>query len=311
MEPIGMEVAVVPALKHSRYVVYFILVSLAAYFISTLFLFYTKLRLVDHSSSGQAATTLPVEKPLAKPPIDHFKSIWERNLFAVAVDEERKVEPRNLLSKIDELSLTSLNCTLMGTIIDEDGESWAVIQDNQTKNQGRYTIGSLVSGAKVVMIIRNKVVLNIDGRDELLVMGIEKLRSSAPDAERTARMEPGKQAARASGTIPRTDAATHTISRDLLQDNINNMAQMMSKVRVMPYMKDGKPEGFRVSQIKADSLFRIMGFQNGDVIRSINGVDILSADDMMKAYNSLKDNSSFSITILRNNQPRTLHLRVR
>jgi general secretion pathway protein C len=198
----------------------------------------------------------------------------------------------------------------MGTIIEEDGESWAIIQDNQTKNQGRYSIGSLVSGAKVVMILRNKVVLNIDGRDELLVMGIEKLRSSAPDAEKTA-SEPGKQPARPARSTPRADTATQTISRDLLQENINNMAQMMSKVRVMPYMKDGKPEGFRVSQIKEDSLFKSMGFQNGDVIRSINGQDILSAEDMMKAYNSLRDNSSFSITILRNNQPKTLNLRVR
>ena len=304
-----MEVAVIPLLKHLRYFVYFILVSLAAYFISTLFLFYTKLRLVDHSSAGQVAMTIPVEKPLTKPPLEHFKRIWERNLFAVAV-EEKAVEPKNLLSKIDELSLTSLNCTLMGTIIEEDGESSAIIQDNQTKNQGRYSIGSLVSGAKVVMILRNKVVLNIDGRDELLVMGIEKLRSSAPDAERTA-SEPGKQPARPARSTPRADTATQTISRDLLQENINNMAQMMSKVRVMPYMKDGKPEGFRVSQIKEDSLFKSMGFQNGDVIRSINGQDILSAEDMMKAYNALKDNRSFSITILRNNQPKTLNLRVR
>lgn len=310
MEPIGMEVAVVPALKHFKVLAYFILVSLAAYFISTLFLFYTKLKLADYSSVGQMTMTLPVEKPLNKPPLDHFKTIWERNLFAVAVDEEKAVEPKKLLSKIDELSLTSLNCTLMGTIIEENGESWAIIQDNQTKNQGRYSIGSLVSGAKVVMILRNKVVLNIDGRDELLVMGIEKLRSSAPDAERTA-SEPGKQAARPASSTPRADTATQTISRDLIQDNINNMAQMMSKVRVMPYMKDGKPEGFRVSQIKEDSLFKSMGFQNGDVIRNINGQDILSAEDMMKAYNSLKDSSSFSITILRNNQPKTLNLRVR
>lgn len=303
-----MELAVAPAVKHLRYVVYFILVSLAAYFLSTLFLFYTKLKLVDRSSAGQGPTTLAVEKPLTRPPLDHFRRIWERNLFAVTVDEEKTVAPQNLLSKIDELSLTSLNCTLMGTIIEEDGESWAIIQDNQTKNQGRYSIGSLVSGAKVVMILRNKVVLNIDGRDELLVMGIEKLRSSAPDVDR---IEPRRQASTPSRTALRAETTTNTISRTLLQDNINNMAQMMSKVRVMPYMKDGKPEGFRVSQIRDDSIFKSMGFQNGDVIRSINGLDILSADDMMKAYNALRDSSSFSVTILRNNQSRTLNLRVR
>jgi hypothetical protein len=60
MGPIVMEVAVVPALKHVKYFAYFILVSLAAYFISTLFLFYTKIRLVDHSSPDQVTMTLPV-----------------------------------------------------------------------------------------------------------------------------------------------------------------------------------------------------------------------------------------------------------
>jgi general secretion pathway protein C len=128
----------------------------------------------------------------------------------------------------------------------------------------------LVNGAKVVMILRNKVVLNIDGRDELLVMGIEKLRSSAPDAEKTA-SEPGKQPARPARSTPRADTATLTISRDLIQDNINNMAQMMSKVRVMPYMKDGKPEGFRVSQIKEDGLFKSMAFRMGMVKASATG----------------------------------------
>ena len=118
-----MEAAVIPALKYFKYFVYFILVSLAAYFVSTLFVCYTELRLVDHSSAEQVTVTLPVDKPLNKPSLDHFKTIWERNLFAVTVDEEKAVEPKKLLSKIDELSLTSLNCTLMGTVIEENGES--------------------------------------------------------------------------------------------------------------------------------------------------------------------------------------------
>ncbi len=306
-----MELGFIPAVKHVRYLVYLILVTLAAYLMSTLFLFYTNFRLVDYSSSGKVATAMPVEKPQEKPPLEHFNKIWERNLFSVTVEEEKTASPKNLLSKIDELSITSLNCTLMGTIIEENGESWAIIQDNQTRNQGRYSIGSMVSGAKVVMILRNKVVLNIDGRDELLVMGIEKLRASAPDAESADQRTTSKQPLRPSRTVPRADTATYTISRDLIQDNITNMAQMMSKVRVTPYMKDGRPEGFRVSQIREDSLFRTMGFQNGDVLRSINGLDILSAEDMMKAYNTLKDNTSFSITILRNNQPKTLNFNVR
>lgn len=300
-----------PALKYVKYFVFLILVTLAAYLISTLFVSYTRLKLVDDSSAGPVTMTARVERPLQKPPIDHFKRIWERNLFSVTVDEEKAVEPKKLLTKLDDLSLTSLNLTLMGTMIEENGESLAIIQDDQTKTQGRYPVGSMVGGAKVVMILRNKVVLNIDGRDELLVMGIEKLRASSPDTELGDGSTAGKQPVRPSRSASRADAGTHTISRDVVENSINNMAQMMSEVRIMPFMKDGKPEGFRVSQIKADSLFRSMGFQNGDVIKNINGQDILTAEDVMKAYTTLRESSNFSVTVLRNNQPRTLNIRVR
>ena len=306
-----MELAVMPAVKHVKYLVYLILVTLAAYLMSTLFVSYTRLKLVDDSSTGPVTMTAPVEKPLQQLPIDHFKRIWERNLFSVTVEEEKTAEPKKLLTKLDELSLTSLNLTLMGTIIEENGESLAIIQEDQTKTQGRYPVGSIVSGAKVVMILRNKVVLNIDGRDELLVMGIEKLRASSPDAEGTDGGAPGKPPVRPSRIASGADAGTHTISRDVVENSINNMAQMMSEVRIMPFMRDGKPEGFRVSQIKPDSLFRSMGFQNGDVLKNINGQDILTAEDVMKAYTTLRESSNFSVTVLRNNQPRTLNIRVR
>ena len=309
---LGMELTASPVNRNLRYLFYFILVSIGAYFISTLFLFYTKLKLVDHLPANSSKMDLPAQKPVEKLPIDHYKIIWERNLFAAKADEERAAEPKDLLSRIDALSLTSLNCTLIGTIISETGESWAVIHDNQTNRQDRYTIGSTVSGAKVVMVLRNKVILNIDGRDELLVMGIEKIRSAKPDGEKSdISGAPEKEPSKISKAASKGDAMNNTLSRELIRDNISNMAQMMSKVRVVPFIRDGQPEGFRVSQIKDDSIFKSMGLQNGDVIKSINGQDILSAEDMMRAYSTLKDSSSFSISIMRGNQPKTLNVRVR
>jgi general secretion pathway protein C len=307
-----MEITTSPTLEKSKYLFYLILISIGVYFLSSLFVFYTRLELAGQSSPGAVNKNLPKQISAGKPPLEHFKTIWERNLFSVKVDEERKPEPQNLLSKIDALSVTSLNCTLIGTILNEDGESWAIIQDNQTNRQDRYPVGSTVSGAKIVMILRNKVVLDIDGRDELLVMGIEKIRTSQPETERgDITGTHGKEPARPARGVLRGEGLNYTISRDLIHQSINNMAQLMSAVRMTPYLKDGNPEGFRLTQIKNDSLFKAMGLQNGDILMSINGQSILAAEDMMKAYDAIKEGNSFTVTIMRNNRSRTLNYRVR
>jgi general secretion pathway protein C len=307
-----MIIARSPSPEKSKYLFYVLLISTGVYFLSSLFIFYVRLKLADQSSPSATKMNLPERISAEKPPLEHFRTIWERNLFSAKVDEEVKPEPQNLLSKIDALSLTRLNCTLIGTILNEDGESWAIIQDNQTGRQDRYAVGSTVSGAKVVMILRNKVVLNIDGRDELLVMGIEKIRASEPEGEKAgATSTPGKLPARPARGVLRGQGLNYDLSRDLIQQSINNMAELMSAVRMTPYVKDGKPEGFRLTQIQDDSLFRMMGLQNGDILIGINGKNILSAEDMMKAYATIKEGNSFTVSIMRNNQATTLNYRVR
>ena len=49
-----------------------------------------------------------------------------------------------------------------------------------------------------------------------------------------------------------------------------------------PYFDKGKPAGFRLSHIKPYSVFQEMGFQDGDIIRSINGKRIRTAENLMK-----------------------------
>ena len=149
------------------------------------------------------------------------------------------------------------------------------------------------------MIIRNKVVLNIDGRDELLVMGIEKIRAERAAAENSAEGSPGGE------------VDTYKISKDFVQKSINNIGQIMSQVRVKPYSVKGKPSGFQVSRIQAGSLLDTMGFKDNDIVKGVNGHIISSTEDIMKLYNMLKDSGFFSIEIERNNQPKTLNFKVR
>ena len=149
------------------------------------------------------------------------------------------------------------------------------------------------------MILRNKVVLNIDGKDELLVMGIEKIRAEKSGDKNANQVD------------SKADITTYKISRDFVQESINNVAQIMSQVRIKPSLKEGKPEGFIISRIKEGSLVKTMGFEDGDIIKSVNGQQVHSAEDIIKLYNTLKDSNFFSINIKRNNQAKTLNFKVR
>jgi len=282
----------------TRYLGYFMIVTLGVYLISTLVVFYTNWTTARVAppvveETGRTDSGSRVDRTLG-----FYQTIWERNLFSVKVQEDEQARARKLMDQIDQLALTSLNCTLIGTIIHEGADSWAVIMDNQSGQQDRYTVGEKIRNAEIVMILRNQVVLNINGKNERLIMGIEKIRAEEQDLEPGAAESPG-------------GVETYKISKDFVAQSVNNIAQIMSTVRVKPHFEDGKPAGFQVSNIKSESVLKTMGFQEGDVIRSVNGQEIRTAEDVMRLYNTLKDSSFFGIGLLRNGQPTTLNFKVR
>ena len=121
-------------------------------FLSTLVLFLLDLKMVSYIPPAQVVMNSSAHKANRTKPLNTYRSIWERNLFAVTVDESEQRQARSLAAKIDQLSLTSLNCSLIGTIVSEGGDSWAIIRDNQNKRQNKYTVGSTIRGAKVLVM---------------------------------------------------------------------------------------------------------------------------------------------------------------
>ncbi len=273
-------------------------VSLGVYLMSTLVVFYVDWSTAHVLPPVVETTTGADSGPGTNHALDFYRTIWERNLFSVKAQQSELDRTRQLMSEIDQLALTSLNCTLIGTVIREGGGSWAIIMDNQSGQQDRYTQGDKLRNAEIVMILRNQVVLNIDGKNERLIMGIEKIRAEDQDG--------GVAASGASG-----DVETYKISKGFVSQSVNNIAQIMSTVRVKPYFENGKPAGFHVSNIKSDSILTTMGFQEGDIIRSVNGQEIRTAEDVMRLYNTLKDSNFFGIGLVRDGRPKTLNFKVR
>jgi general secretion pathway protein C len=276
-----------------KYWFFFLLVTAAAYALSTFFLSYLNRELVkDYPLPAVGKPSVEGKASLPLPSAEDSKSLAKRTL-----SPEQKDDIANKTSRtLEKPRPSSLNLKLLGTVVSERGSSWAVIHDLDSDRQEMATVGSVVAGARVVSIGKDRVVLNVDGREELLVLGAEGTRSAGGRDD---------QGPRESAT------STYVLSREVVRETLENLPALMTQARAELYFKEGRAEGFQLSQIQDGSLIKSVGFQDGDVIRSVNGQEVRSLEDAIEIYQKFGDSDSFTIGILRGERTKTLHVRVK
>ncbi|MFO8143579.1 MAG: hypothetical protein R6T78_02755, partial [Dehalococcoidales bacterium] len=159
-----------------------------------------------------------------------------------------------------------------------DGSSYAVIKNGSDSEQQLYRRGDTIEEARLKMILRKKVVLDVNGKDEILEM----------DDEGSLVSDKGGSGER--GMPGGADDSEHTIDigRDRISDALQDVNNLMRQVRVRPYFEDGNPSGILLSGIRSGSIFEEMGMESGDIIKGVNGKQIRSMDDAMGFYENLK-----------------------
>lgn len=102
--------------------------------------------------------------------IGDYRIILERNLFGSLTKEEsgEKDEAENKDEK--PLEATTLNIILMGTAVGDEGTVRAFILDKKSQKQELYEPGDVVQGGTIKEVLRGKVILTVNGRDEILDM---------------------------------------------------------------------------------------------------------------------------------------------
>lgn len=99
----------------------------------------------------------------------NYEVILDRNLFQSYSREPEKVEPVKD-NPLEGLEATSLSLVLMGTISGPNDRGRAIIMEKAKKKQDIYYKGDIVQGAEIKEILRGKIILTFQGKDEILDM---------------------------------------------------------------------------------------------------------------------------------------------
>jgi general secretion pathway protein C len=236
-----------------------------------------------------------------------YQPITNRDLFKTRED----VKPEKDVSDIEleKLKQTSLNLKLFGTITGRDAQDYAVIEDTQKRKQGLYKKGDSIQNAEIKLVLRKKVVLSVNGKDEILLMEDDK-NTPSKNRRKPSPLRDTEDEEESFEDDQFDSGETVNIDRDKINSSLKNINQLMSQVKVRPHFKDGKPDGLLLSHVQQNSIFKDMGLQNGDIVKGVNGKEIQSVDDALKFYDNLKSSSAVELQIERKGDPLSINYQI-
>jgi general secretion pathway protein C len=265
---------------------------------------------------AEHAPKIAMIAPAPQTPVTQTRSkdggpLAARNMFCAectpAVDTK--------LSDPSQVAITTLPIALLATNIGPRPEdSYATIVNTENQKQGAYAVDQVVPGAsnsgKIKAIHFKYVDFENNGRTERLVLvGATPPATPVATAETppavSGEPQDDMQAAVDSG-IKKIDDSNYEIDKSLVEKVLLNPMAVAKGARVVPSMKNGKPDGFKLYAIRPSSAFAKLGLTNGDTLQSINGFELTSADKALEVYTKLREATSLEIEITRRGKPLTM-----
>ncbi|MEJ7601171.1 MAG: type II secretion system protein GspC [Kofleriaceae bacterium] len=212
--------------------------------------------------------------------------------------------------------LTTLPLALVATNIGVDEKSsWATLINNDSQMQGAYTLGDPIPGAtgKITAIRYKYVDFENSGHIERIMLAGETPVTTpvaAAEPEKPPENKDDNQAAVDNG-IKKIDETTYEIDKALIDKVTANPMAFMKGARIVPSMKNGKPDGIKLYAIRPTSPYAKLGLTNGDTLQSINGFELTSVDKGLEIYAKLREATSLEVDIVRRGKPTTLKYQIK
>ena len=118
-------------------------------------------------------------------------------------------------------------------------------------------------------------------------------------------------AVKAIAAIKKLDATHYEIPRATIDLVLANPMAISKGARIVPAMKNGKPDGIKLYAIRPDSLWAKIGFANGDTAIAVNGMPLTDAEQGLAIYQKLRDAKQLDINLVRAGSPLVLTITIK
>ncbi len=230
------------------------------------------------------AASVTVAAPAASEPLDAWAPIAARDIFNGTRTRAAGEATRRLVG-----------------VGFQAGEARAAIEDLRTHRQELVGVGDPIGDARVASIAWDHVVLVGTGGETVLALAAAEAPTDATPEPATA--EP---AASPSATIRQISATGFVVDRRELAGAVDDMSGLLTQLRAVAEVRDGRPAGFRLFQMKDGSIFRRLGLENGDVVQRVNGEAVSDPATLLAFLQRLRTEPRVALDIRRGAQRQTM-----
>ncbi len=262
------------------------LLTVAAYFLAD-----TVDAMIGRSLEAAPKFTAPLERDRVnlqpKRELSEYTSILDRGLFG-----------DGRASSTSGPAAAAVSYKLIGTI---EGQAFAGAVLEDSTGQAFYRINQkLPDGSSITKVMRDKISLR---RADGVTVALEVV----DETKIVSIQQPGPGGA----GIKRVSDGKWMVDQKEVLASTENMNQILTQARALPYQEQGKTVGFRISEIVPGSIYEKIGLQNGDVIQRVNSQDVDDPAKFFQLYQGLRNERSISIDLIRSGQRQTLNYEIR
>ena len=252
----------------------------------------------------------------------HVNVVLKRNLFNSEGAEAVEETPEPIKVQANEIVKSDLPVELMGTIYGGDPLSGiALIQNSGNRTVNSFMVGdTLLKEAKVTQILRERVILERNGRREYIAVKKKELVRGRKKGK--SKPAPAKAGIAPIATKPppstfKEEGFDREGTEIQMSESYKNkllttdFTKVLQDAKATPHMVDGELRGFQLTRIRQDSIYEKAGLQNDDIIEEINGVPLTDTAQAIRLLQSLRNESQIDVRLKRSGAVVNVSLTVR
>ncbi len=231
-------------------------------------------------------------------PKENYKILWEKNIF------HRGSIPLQLVEKEEGFSQTpvktALSFTLKGTIVHVNPARSVTTVEDQTRKTLSYKVGDIIGGQAVItQIERGRVVFSNQNNNRL-----EYIDLPTDDKIKIAYDKPKpSESVISENSVVQRNGGQFQINRSDINTHLGQIHEILQQARVVPHRveRDGVSviEGYTFAKIDKGSIYEDLGFQVGDIIKSVNGEAIHNPQKALELFDKFKTSSDVKVLVER------------
>ena len=255
-------------------------------------------------------------KTLRKKPESYYSIITARNIFGIASGSSSSSVAASANGTSEEFPESSLNLVLLGTIMNPNAKSVAIIKNPDNNKVQGYRGGDRIDiikqeRVKLVKVKNCKAIIERTGKPHETIkcksLGDSQAASTAKldkrgrrknaRANRNYKKDKEEAVETQDDGINKIGENEFEISRETLEEVLGDPTRIVQEARVIP-----QKDGLRFFGIRSNSIFWKIGIKNGDTLHQINNVELNDVEKALGVFEELRGESKFTIEYTRAGQ---------